>query len=117
MEIALLSAFLAVSLAMAGYVVRRLDRCEERSQERYDALAQGFQERHDLLDRRSQERYDALDQRSQERYEKFEQRAEDRHDALRADLVALQAAVAGVGERLARIEGRIEGRAEAPVGA
>lgn len=38
MEIALLSAFLAVSLATAGYLVRRLDRIEGRVTNSHEAL-------------------------------------------------------------------------------
>lgn len=37
-EIALLSAFLAVSLATAGYLIRRLDHTERTATERHEAL-------------------------------------------------------------------------------
>ncbi len=65
MEIALLSAFLAVSLATAGYLIRRLDHIERTATERHEALL---------------------------------------------------SVVAALGERMARIEGRLEGRAEVHAG-
>lgn len=111
MEIALLSAFLAASLAAWGYLVRRGERLEDRM-DRIDGRLNDVEgslaalsERVALVELR------LVDVES--RLDRLEAQAKDNHEAVMAAIAGIAASVAAQGERIARIEGAAEAIATA----
>lgn len=69
-------------LALRADIAKRIDRLEQRTQDRHQALEESTQERHQALEERIQERYNSLEERTRERYQALEERTLERHQAL-----------------------------------
>lgn len=98
-----------VLLRQGARLDRRIDRLEEQTKQRFDKLEEQTKQRFDKLEERTDLRFNRLEERTDQRFDKLEEHV----TALDADL---RGQMGEVRERMAKLEGLLEGLREAITG-
>ena len=122
-------AIIAVGLALAGlhlrmyrFVQRRMDRLEDRiadherrSDERFEAIDWKADNRFEAADRKEDERFAELKREMGQRFIGLNQETDKRSIAVDKRLGTIERALAELRERMARLEGLLDGLRESVV--
>jgi hypothetical protein len=100
-------------LATVLWITGRFERVEKSIAERFERMEKSIAERFERMEKSIAERFERSEQRSVERFDLFEQRSSARFEHAERNSVRrfeqLQQGAAEIRERLAKLEGLVEG--------